>query len=130
MNIDVGMTCVSPMNISLMEKSIVWTGLMRWIDRWVATVRESQRVCDMMNRFVCRLTFQADTYESACINRRDQSFMCETHNSTPMSTMPNGRCNGDDNDAADPLIYPTEEEKCGYLLKCTLSRSAEKNCPC
>ena len=102
-----------------------------------ASVGCDDRIC-LRNRWSCGdgqciwypLFFQTDKYIQACLSRRDQYFMCETHFTTRMWTMPNGRCNGDENHVATPLIEPTDEEQCEYLLKCTLSRGWQKNCPC
>ena len=77
-----------------------------------------------------RLAFQTDAHMRACSNRRDQYFMCEMHYTTPMWTMPNGRCNGVKGDVEDSPSNRTKEEECEYLLKCFLSKGKEKTCPC
>ena len=78
-----------------------------------------------------RLDFQRRPESTKCHNRRDQSFMCETHYHPLSWTMPNGRCHeGGQYKASQMLINANEEERCLYLLRCTLSRGGEVGCPC
>ena len=79
---------------------------------------------------VDRFAFQRSTEEKTCINRRDQSFLCETHASIVMWTMSNGRCNRNETYKALTKIILTEEERCEYLLKCALSQGGAVGCPC
>ena len=77
-----------------------------------------------------RLAFQTSADYATCENRRDQYFWCESH-AYPLSwTTPNGRCHEGEQYEAPLLNNRTSREQCIYLLRCTLSDSGEKNCPC
>ncbi|CAF1582207.1 unnamed protein product [Adineta ricciae] len=68
--------------------------------------------------------------KSECRSRREQYFICETHYVRPMWTLPTGRCNdGMEYEESNVNNY-TSSKRCEYLLKCALSKGAEKNCPC
>lgn len=65
-----------------------------------------------------------------CASLRDQYYMRETQSGRKQWTLPNGRC-------FHSLLYVEDIrqnhsilEQCVYLLKCALSKGAEKNCPC
>ena len=77
-----------------------------------------------------RLAFQKRIAHRACINQRDQYFMCETDGSTALWTMRNGRCFGGEKYHESPVMHDNEEQLCEYLLKCTLSKGVEENCSC
>ena len=77
-----------------------------------------------------RLAFQKWTNLLSCQSRRDEYFMCETHGRVLLWTMPNGRCYGSGRYEASLVANRSEEERCEYLLKCTLAQGGEKNCPC
>ena len=119
-----------------------WTDEMRyWNDDmcpWQSVSIECDDHICLRNRWPCgdgqcisfQLYFQTEQSSSACTNRRDHYFMCENHYTTPMWTMKNGRCTGDEEYSVDLPIDAKEEETCEYLLKCTLSQGAAKGCPC
>ena len=65
-----------------------------------------------------------------CYSRREHYFFCETHSSKPMWTLPNGRCyEGSDYEEVN-VTNGTQEERCEYILRCSLFRGIEKNCVC
>ena len=81
-----------------------------------------------------RLDFQKWGYRS-CQSGRNEYFICETHLNKRRWTMSNGRCV--DLDEVDDERYEeltavnrNETEQCEYLLKCSLSHDAEKDCSC
>ena len=77
-----------------------------------------------------RLAFQIEPNLRGCLSERDQYFMCETHYETNKWTIPNGRCHSGEQYQGSAVKNRTGEELCQYLLKCTLSEGAEKDCPC
>ncbi|CAF4029492.1 unnamed protein product [Rotaria sp. Silwood1] len=79
-----------------------------------------------------RLDFQKSTRPITCQNERNQYFMCETHRTAILWTMPNGRCYGGDNEKYErsAVTNGSAEEQCMYLLKCALSQGREDGCSC
>ena len=81
-----------------------------------------------------RLIFQRLRNSVTCQTGRDQYFLCETHFSKRQWTMANGRCyNGDEikyefEESSAP--NRSEEERCEYFFKCSLSQGGEKGCLC
>lgn len=65
-----------------------------------------------------------------CYNRRDSYHMCETHYIDRLWTLPNGRCYEPDKYEELGVDNQSQSQHCAYLLKCTLSRGAEKHCLC
>ena len=68
--------------------------------------------------------------EYECGSKRDQYFLCETHNSIVQSTSMSGRCTLEYNVGEPDRSNYTIEEECQYLLKCALSYGAGRGCPC
>ena len=77
-----------------------------------------------------RLRFQRLPTDTTCHSGRDQYFTCETHLVTKQWTMENGRCSRGDQYEFYKVAIRSDKEQCEYLLKCTLSRGLEMNCPC
>ena len=78
-----------------------------------------------------RLRFQRVSIDVTCESGRDQYYMCETHLSKEQWTMENGRCFGGEQYQSIRVTNQSDaEDRCEYLLKCTLSRGKEKNCSC
>ncbi|CAF1179138.1 unnamed protein product [Didymodactylos carnosus] len=67
-----------------------------------------------------------------CQSGRDQYFICETHAEKKLWTMSNGRCydpdEGNERCEESSAANHSEVEQCEYLLKCSLSEDAEKDC--
>ena len=76
-----------------------------------------------------RLAFQKLAAYVVCDSRWDQYFMCETHATSMLWTMSNGRCYGGGRYDASSMVHDNEE-LCEYLLKCVLSLGVEKRCSC
>ena len=68
-----------------------------------------------------RMWFQRLHIEMTCHSRRDQYFVCETHQRFSQWTMSNGRCFRDDQNDSLPVTSRNDEETCEYLLRCVLS---------
>ena len=77
-----------------------------------------------------RLAFQYPGKETpTCRSRRDQFYLCESYNGARLWTMPNGKC-ALGRDMFDDPRFANGSKDCIYLMKCSLSGSAEKKCPC
>jgi hypothetical protein len=76
-----------------------------------------------------RLAFQKGASYRECNSRRDQFFICETHFDHIMWTMNNGRCHNERYTEV-ALTNRTVDQRCEYLLKCTLTQGGEKYCVC
>ncbi|CAF1429744.1 unnamed protein product [Rotaria magnacalcarata] len=80
---------------------------------------------------VDRLSFQKPPPTTAqCYNRRDSYHICETHHIDRLWTLPNGRCYEADKYQELNVYNDSHDQNCTYLLRCTVSRGAEKQCPC
>ena len=83
---------------------------------------------------VDRLDLQKWGYPT-CQSGRNEYFICETHLNKRRWTMSNGRCvdlDEIDGERSEELtrVNRNETEQCEYLLKCSLSQDAEKDCSC
>jgi hypothetical protein len=77
-----------------------------------------------------RLSFQRETENASCQSKRDQFFLCETHISQIMWSMPNGRCQNGRQSNESFVNNMTTNSTCQFSLKCALSQGAHMNCPC
>ncbi|CAF1181153.1 unnamed protein product [Adineta ricciae] len=94
------------------------------------------RIC-LRNHYSCgdgqcildRLAFQKSLKKrKTCKSYREQYYMCETHSSQMLWTLPNGKCSSEKNYEEINVLNRTNSELCIYFLKCALSEGAEKNC--
>ncbi|CAF1223276.1 unnamed protein product [Adineta steineri] len=78
-----------------------------------------------------RLAFQKEKPMSdECRNRREQYYMCETHYSLRLWTLPHGKCVNFNDDEESNVQNRTSIHKCEYFVKCALLRGLENNCLC
>ena len=77
-----------------------------------------------------RLGFRNVTSNPECVSRRDQYFMCETHDMNIQWTMDNGRCYRGIRYANTSGMNRSVTDLCLYLLRCALSLGAGNDCPC
>ena len=77
-----------------------------------------------------RFGFQKETASSECGSRRDQWFICETHEQLRTWTMSNGRCFRGNRYKDLRVKNETVNEVCQYWLKCSLSNGVETGCIC
>ncbi|CAF0759117.1 unnamed protein product [Adineta steineri] len=86
-----------------------------------------------------RMAFQrfAETSDN-CLSGRNLNYMCEANPYRSAWTLESGLCSVDEG-YDDPRYLPwnmidssrlTENEKCQYLFRCTLSDGFERDCPC
>ncbi|CAF0722474.1 unnamed protein product [Adineta steineri] len=86
-----------------------------------------------------RMAFQrfAETSDN-CLSGRNINYMCEANPYRSAWTLESGLCSVDEG-YDDPRYLPwnmidssrlTENEKCQYLFRCTLSDGFERDCPC
>ena len=96
------------------------------------------RVC-LPNRWSCgdgqcikdRLEYQdRNLISTDCVNKRAEYYMCEMYGRYKRWTLPNGKCFPSNRYEELNAANRTTAEECIYLIKCAISRGAEKNCPC
>ena len=86
-----------------------------------------------------RMAFRwLDKTPEHCFNKRNINYMCEVSRNPISWTLANGLCWPDI--GYDDVRYPpwhmidrfnmTNEQKCDYLFRCTLSNGFERDCPC
>ena len=119
-----------------------WSDEMQLDEDWNCPLEGVSSECDdhicLPNEWSCgdgqciedRLRFQRLFTEVTCRSGRDQYFICETHLANNQWTMENGRCFVGDRYESVTMLNGSNDEECEYLLKCTLSRGLEMNCPC
>ncbi|CAF1168785.1 unnamed protein product [Adineta steineri] len=76
-----------------------------------------------------RLRFHVDPLGS-CRSLRDHYHMCEMNHITNLWTLPNGKCYLRSDYTEILAKNRSDLDECVYLIKCILSNSMEKNCPC
>ena len=77
-----------------------------------------------------RFPLQKKLAEQGCVSHRDRYYMCETHPSIKLWTLPNGRCDEYGKGDASQSHNRTDESNCGFLLRCALFDGERVDCPC